>query len=119
MVRVGRLQRVDVTSAKVPGVHQVRSTPGENGPILSLGQHIRQNVKLKIDKCTASLLRLYAMPSVALPAALLFAAAFYACLGTRRIGVWLAPSWLAMAGPGIQPDRSVECHVCRAQQASS
>jgi hypothetical protein len=35
-VRIGRLQRVDVTPAKVTGGHQIRATPSENRPILSL-----------------------------------------------------------------------------------
>jgi hypothetical protein len=39
IVGMGRLQRIDVTSAKVTGAHQVRATPGENGPLFSLGQH--------------------------------------------------------------------------------
>src|SRR5579863_3943655 len=41
MVSIGRTQRVNVTLTKVPGAHQVRSTPGKDGPVLSLGQHIR------------------------------------------------------------------------------
>ena len=40
-MRVGCAERVDIALAEVPGTHQFRSTPGKDGPVLSLGQHIR------------------------------------------------------------------------------
>jgi hypothetical protein len=41
IARIGRLQCVDIASAKVTGSHQIRATPGKNGPALPLSKYVR------------------------------------------------------------------------------
>lgn len=41
IARIGRLQCIDIVPPKVTGSHQIRATPGKDGPVLPLDKHVR------------------------------------------------------------------------------